>query len=107
MLTDSELLRLYAEERSEKAFAELVQRHVDLVYSSALRQVNGDAHRAQDIAQEVFGTLARKAGSLAQHPVLTGWLYTTTRHASAKVRRREARRVAREQEAHAMQVMLS
>lgn len=102
MSDDAELLRLYAEERSEAAFAELVRRHLDLVYSAALRQVGGDAHRAHDVAQTVFTVLARKATAVARHPVLVGWLYTSTQHAAAKVRRSEARRRAREHEAQFM-----
>ena len=69
---DSELLRRYTEEKSEAAFAELVRRHLDLVYSVALRQVGGDAHLAQDVAQTVFTALARKAASLVERPVLGG-----------------------------------
>jgi RNA polymerase sigma factor (sigma-70 family) len=107
MVTDAELLRRYAEENSEPAFAELVRRHVDLVFSAALRQVRGDAHRAQDITQVVFTTLARKAHSLTRHPVLAGWLYTATRHAATKATRGETRRHAREQEAHLMQEIFS
>ncbi|HUR58362.1 MAG TPA: sigma-70 family RNA polymerase sigma factor [Opitutaceae bacterium] len=107
MLTDAELLRRYAEDKSDAAFADLVARHVDLVYSAALRQVGGDTHRAQDIVQVVFTTLARKAASLTRHPVLAGWLYTATQHAAAKTIRSEARRRAREQEAHVMQEILS
>src|SRR4051812_17547708 len=99
---DAELLRRYAAEKSEAAFAELVTRHLDLVYSAALRQVTGDAHAAQDIAQVVFATLARKAATLTAHPVLEGWLYTTTHLAAAKFRRTEARRRERELEAHRM-----
>lgn len=102
MLTDAELLRRYADGKSEEAFATLVSRYVDLVYSSALRQVGGDAHRAQDVTQIVFTTLARKARSLTHHPVLAGWLYTATQHAAAKAIRTEARRHAREKEAQAM-----
>ena len=60
MSDDTELLHSYATERSEAAFAELVRRHVDLVYSAALRMVNGDAHAAQDLAQKVFCELARQ-----------------------------------------------
>ena len=57
---DSELLRRYLHDRSEAAFAELVRRHIDLVYSSALRQVSGDVHAAQDVAQN-YGMCPRKA----------------------------------------------
>ena len=51
MSEDAELLRRYAVEHSEAAFTELIQRHVNLVYSAALRLVNGDVHRAQDVTQ--------------------------------------------------------
>jgi hypothetical protein len=84
MTDDAELLRRYAAERSEEAFAELVQRHLNLVYRSALRQLGGDAHRAEDVAQSVFALLAHKAASLSGHPNLAGWLYTTT-HLTATV----------------------
>ena len=57
MTPDSELLRRYAGTKSEEAFAELVRRHINLVHSAALRQVNGDAHLAQDVAQTVFTDL--------------------------------------------------
>ena len=106
MTPDGELLRRYAETGSEDAFTELVRRHVDLVYSAALRQVNGDAHLAQDVAQSVFTDLARKAAPLARRPALTGWLYTSTHFAAAKAVRTEHRRQAREQEAHTMQALL-
>jgi len=102
MTPDRELLRRYAETRSEDAFAELVQRHLNFVYSAALRQVNGDAHLAQDVAQTVFTDLARKAHSLARRDVLTGWLYTSAHFAATKIVRTEQRRHAREQEAHTM-----
>ncbi len=103
MTDDSTLLRRYATDRSETDFAELVRRHVDFVYSAALRQVNGDAHLAQDVTQLVFTDLARKAGSIAGHPVLAGWLFTSTRFAAAKLVRAARRREAREQEAILMQ----
>ena len=101
-----ELLRRYVFERSETAFAELVRQHVGLVYSAALRQTNGDAHLAEDITQEVFTDLARKAPRLVRHSSLAGWLYTSTRYAAATFRRAELRRRAREQEAHAMNQIL-
>ena len=97
MTPDSELLRQFAKTDSEDAFAELVRRHVNLVYSAALRQVNGDAHLAQDVAQTVFTDLARKAGSLARRETLTGWLYTSAHFAAAKIARTETRRRDREE----------
>jgi RNA polymerase sigma factor (sigma-70 family) len=97
MTPDSELLRRYAGTKSEEAFAELVQRHVNLVYSAALRQVNGDAHLAQDVAQVVFTDLARKAAPLSRRATLTGWLYTSAHFAAAKIARTENRRRDREE----------
>src|SRR5438128_1105636 len=106
MTPDCELLRRYAESRSEDAFAELVRRHLDLVYSAALRQVNRDAALAQDVTQTVFTDLARKANSLSRRPVLTGWLYTSAHFAAAKAVRAERRRRAHEQEAQTMRELL-
>ena len=98
MTPDSELLAAFARTHSEAAFAELVRRHVSLVYSAAIRQVHGDAHHAQDVAQQVFSDLARKAGSLLRRENLTGWLYTSAHFAAAKIVRTEARRRNREEE---------
>lgn len=103
MMDDATLLRRYAQNRSEADFAELVHRHLNLVYSAALRQVNGDTHLAQDVTQLVFTDLARKAAALAGHRVLAGWLFTSTRFAAAKLVRGEQRRRIREQEAELMQ----
>jgi RNA polymerase sigma factor (sigma-70 family) len=97
MTPDSELLRRFAKTNSEDAFAELVKRHVNLVYSASLRQVGGDAHLAQDVAQTVFTDLARKASSLSRRESLTGWLYTSAHFAAAKIARTENRRREREE----------
>ncbi len=97
MTEDNELLRLYAEESSEAAFAELTQRHINLVYSAALRQLNGNSHLAEEVSQSVFLDLARKAGSLVRHSSLVAWLFTTTRFIAMNSRRSESRRQAREQ----------
>src|SRR5947208_15775012 len=98
MNEDSELLRRYAEHRDEAAFETLVQRHVNLVFSAALRQTDGDAQTAEDVTQTVFADLARKAGSLSRRGGITGWLYTGTRFAAAKMRRDEQRRKTRKNE---------
>jgi RNA polymerase sigma factor (sigma-70 family) len=107
MTTDADLLRRYASENSEAAFAELVQRHLSLVYFAALRQVGGDAHRAKDVAQTVFTDLARKAAALTGRDTLTGWLHTSTRFAATKARRADFTRQHHEQEASTMNALLS
>jgi RNA polymerase sigma factor (sigma-70 family) len=102
MDNDSELLRQYAEEGSEDAFRELVRLRLGIVYGSALRQL-GDEQKAQDVAQEVFADLARKAPFLCRRPVLVSWLFTSTHFAAAKLVRRERRQRARDHGAHLMQ----
>jgi RNA polymerase sigma factor (sigma-70 family) len=99
--TDSQLLRAYVEHRAEPAFAELVRRHVDFVYSAAKRMVC-DSHLAEDVTQGVFVALAKQAVQLADRPVLSGWLHGTAQNIAAQTVRTDVRRRAREQEAVAM-----
>lgn len=99
---DVTLLRRFTEAGDQSAFTELVRRHLDAVYSAALRRVGGEAPLAQDVAQQVFVALARRAAELAAHPVLAAWLYTATRNAAINAVRSESRRRKREQEASAM-----
>jgi len=99
MNDDLALLRDYARRNSEEAFAALVSRHVNLVYSVALRQVR-DAHLAEEITQAVFIILARKAGALGPKTILSGWLCRTARYASANALTIQRRRQHREQEAY-------
>src|SRR5688572_4716185 len=103
MNNDAELLRRYVAERSEPAFSSLVAAYLDLVYATALRELGGDSHRARDVAQLVFATVAKKASALIGHPTLAGWLHHTTRHIAQKNMRAERRRAARETEAYAME----
>ena len=96
MTADITLLRRYAEQRSEPAFAELVQRRLGLVYAIALPQVGGDSHLAQDVAQKVFIELARNAASLLDRPTIGGWLHRVTHHIAVDLVRAERRRRMRE-----------
>jgi RNA polymerase sigma factor (sigma-70 family) len=99
VIADFELLRRYRESQCERAFTELVERHIDVVYSAARRQVAGNADLAKDVAQQVFSELAQKASSLSADTVLTVWLYTRTRFAASKALRAEQRRHVREEKA--------
>src|SRR5882724_7886523 len=101
---DSALLRQYLENHSDAAFAALVARHINLVYSVALRHV-GDAHLAEEVAQAVFIVLAKKAGQLRHDKALSSWLFQTTRLTASNVIRGETRRHRREQEAYMQSVV--
>src|SRR5689334_11540665 len=105
-LTDQQLLLEYTGHRSEAAFAELVRRHVDFVYSAALRMVR-DPHLAEDVTQAVFIALYQQAPRLTDRPVLSGWLHRTSQNLAAKTIRSDVRRRAREKEAMAMNELLS
>jgi len=93
---DMSLLREYAERGVEQAFATLVSRHVDLVYSVAMRQVR-DPHLAEEITQNVFIILARKGKSLSPKTILPGWLCRTARYVSSNAVRTHRHRQFREQ----------
>ena len=93
--TDTELLGKFVREHSEDAFAALVKRHLDLVYSAALRQVRSP-ELAQEVSQSVFTDLARNASRLRSGTILTAWLYQVARRTAIDVVRRESRRQLRE-----------
>ena len=90
-MSDGELLRAYALEGSEAAFTELVNRYVSLVHSVASRHLT-DPSLAEEVTQSAFVLLARKAGSLAGHPSLAGWLHRTAWQLAARTARTEQRR---------------
>ena len=100
--TDQELLREHFETGSEDAFADLVHRHVDLVYSTALRILNNFS-LAEEVTQRTFLALSQNARKLQDRSILTGWLYETARNSAVTTIRSENRRRLREQEAALMQ----
>ena len=101
---DLELLRQFTRDHSQAAFTALVQRHVSLVYSAALRQVRAP-QLAEEVAQSVFADLARDAAKLKPDTVLTAWLYSVARRTAIDVVRKESRRQLREQIAVEMNAM--
>ena len=101
---DSALLRRYAENHSDEAFAGLVTRHINLVYSVALRQV-GNPHAAEEVTQAVFIILAKKAVQLQHYQALSSWLFQATRLTASNFIRSETRRHRREEEAYMQSVL--
>jgi RNA polymerase sigma factor (sigma-70 family) len=101
---DRVLLREYTANHSDEAFAALVARHINLVYSVALRQV-GNPHHAEEITQAVFIILAKKATSLRHDRALSSWLFQVTRLTANNFVRSEIRRHHREQEAHMQSIL--
>jgi len=99
--SDHDLLGLFIREQSQEAFTALVNRHLNLVFSAALRQVRSP-QLAEEVCQLVFTQLASNAAKLKPDTVLTAWLYQVARHAAIDLIRREARRQTREQIAFQM-----
>lgn len=104
MTSDLDLLRQFARDNSQDAFGEIVRRHLDLVYSAALRQVRLP-QLAEEVAQSVFVDLARDAGKLKPDTILTAWLYAVARRTAIDAVRKESRRQLREQIAVEMNQM--
>lgn len=100
-----ELLRAYAQDHSESAFQELVNCYVDLVYSAAIRRVSGDRQLAEDVTQEVFTDLARKAAALPPNVTLGGWLLRHTGYVASTAMRGDQRRRDRERQAVEMNAL--
>src|SRR4051794_87995 len=75
-MDDAQILQMFAESRSQEAFAHLVARHVHIVYSACLRQLR-DPARADQATQAVFVILARQAARLKGEASLVPWLFDT------------------------------
>ncbi|MCC6414442.1 MAG: sigma-70 family RNA polymerase sigma factor [Opitutaceae bacterium] len=107
MMTDRELLQRYCEFTSQEAFAELVRRHVNLVYGAAFRQLCGNEALAEEVTQTVFTVLAQRAATITDFTHLSSWLYTTTRFTVSHTVRSERRRQERERKAQIMHAVLN
>ena len=105
MTESQQYLSEYVRSGSETAFRALVDRYLNLVYATALRWIEGDAHRAQDVAQTVFVDLARKAATLPSDVMLGGWLHRHTCFVASHALRSEKRRQFRERQALEMHSM--
>jgi RNA polymerase sigma factor (sigma-70 family) len=101
---DMELVQEFARHNSESAFATLVSRHVNLVYSVALRRL-GDVHQAEEVTQAAFIILARKAGSLGPKTIVSAWLCRTVQYVAARALRTQRRRQSREQEVYVQSLL--
>jgi RNA polymerase sigma factor (sigma-70 family) len=97
-MDDTALLQEYVERRSERAFAELVERYINLVYSTALRIVR-ETDLAKDVCQSAFIQLAAKAPTIRSGDALAGWLYRVTRCLAANAVRDDRTRREYEMEA--------
>jgi RNA polymerase sigma factor (sigma-70 family) len=100
-MNDLEILRRHVNDADPSAFGELVARHLDWVYSAALRQVR-DPHMADDVTQAVFLALSQQARKLTAGVVLEAWLFRVTRRASAMALRAAGRRRTHERRAAIM-----
>lgn len=95
---DFELLQRFARHGEQSAFADVVRRHLDLVFATALRKLE-DPGAAQEVAQNVFTVLARKAWQFAPDDSLPAWLHKAALLESKSWLRGELRRRRREQTA--------
>src|SRR5213594_1990802 len=95
---DFELLQRFARHGEQSAFADVVRRHLDLVFGTAMRKVS-DAGAAQEVAQNVFANLARKAWRFAPDDSLPAWLHKAALLESKFWLRGELRRRRREETA--------
>src|ERR1051325_1002957 len=95
---DFELLQRFTRDGEQSAFADLVRLHLDLVFATALRKLE-DSGAAQEVAQNVFAVLARKAWQFAPDDSLPAWLHKAALLESKSWLRGELGRRRREQTA--------
>jgi len=97
-MQDNQLIREYVQNGSEAAFTQIVERYLNLVYSTCLREM-GNAQLAEDATQVTFLILSKRAALLRANTVLPGWLFTIARLTCSNMRRQEKRRAHYEAQA--------
>ena len=100
---DSKLIAHFLSGHSgrEGAFRVLLHRHGPMVLS-VCRRILGDDHLAEDAFQATFLVLVKKAGSIRDGDVLTGWLYGVALRVAKKAKAQADRRRAIESRAAEM-----
>jgi RNA polymerase sigma factor (sigma-70 family) len=93
-LSDRELLRRFAQQRDEAAFAAVMQRHGPMVLG-VCRRVLHNLHDAEDACQATFLVLARKAGSPFWHESVGHWLYEVAYRVARRARSAAVQRALR------------
>src|SRR5262245_3297890 len=78
-LPDHKLLKRFALDRDEAAFATLLRRHGPMVLG-VCRSVLHNLHDAEDAFQATFLVLARKAGSIHRRETVSSWLHRVADH---------------------------
>jgi RNA polymerase sigma factor (sigma-70 family) len=92
-LSDRELLRRFAVQRDESAFAALVQRHGPMVLN-VCRRILHRPEDAEDAFQATFLVLLRKAGTQFWRDAVGGWLHRVATRIALRIRSDAARRAA-------------
>src|SRR5688572_26734144 len=97
--SDMELVDAFVRHKDQGAFAQLVRRHIDMVYATALRRVRGDRHLADDVTQATFVILAKRAQTFDESTLVAGWLHRAAGYAASNALRIESRRRSHERRA--------
>ena len=96
MHTTDQDLHDYSQQGSPEAFRRIVDRYVSAVHTAAMRVLWQRQPLAEEVTQEVFVLLARKAAALPSSIELGGWLHRQAVRLSLNALRTERRRAARE-----------
>jgi RNA polymerase sigma factor (sigma-70 family) len=93
--SDAALLREFVSQKSDDAFAAILQRHGPLVLAVCRRTLR-DNTDAEDAFQATFLVPARKAGSIRTQETLPAWLHCVALNISRTIKLAAARRQAHE-----------